>query len=125
MRYGAEKTKGARNANAENNFMASVIAEGEKEGGQLDDLDVTTESTSLIFAGSDTTANTMTYLCYAVLSRPELQKALEEEVGALNDDFTDSDLEQLPLLTCILKETLRLYASVPGTLPRVGCNEGR
>ncbi|EOD47985.1 putative cytochrome p450 monooxygenase protein [Neofusicoccum parvum UCRNP2] len=81
--------------------------------------DVRTESTSLIFAGSGTTANTLTFLNYAVLSRPALQEALEAEVATLADGFTDADLEQLPLLNGIINETLRLYCAVPGSLPRV------
>lgn len=81
--------------------------------------DVRTESTSLIFAGSGTTANTLTFLSYAVLSRPTLQQALEEEVAQLAEGFTDADLEQLPLLNAVINETLRLFCAVPGSLPRV------
>lgn len=99
--------------------MAAVLAEAAKEKSSLDDLDVRTESTSLIFAGSGTTANTLTYLMWNVLKRPALQKALEDEVQSLCDDFTDTELEQLPLLNATIQETLRLYCAVPGSLPRV------
>ncbi|KAL0254661.1 hypothetical protein SLS55_010141 [Diplodia seriata] len=75
--------------------------------------------TILIFAGSGTTANTLTFLNYAVLSRPALQQALEEELSTLQEGYSDADLEQLPLLNAIINETLRLYCAVPGSLPRV------
>ena len=73
----------------------------------------------MIFAGSGTTANTLTYLVYAVLQRPELHKQIEQEASQLSENFNDADLENLPILNAALQETLRLYCAVPGTLPRV------
>ncbi|KAF2140680.1 uncharacterized protein K452DRAFT_335018 [Aplosporella prunicola CBS 121167] len=113
----------ATNSAHDANLMATIIAEAEKSDARVDDLDVRTESTSLIFAGSGTTANTMTFLTWAVLSRPALQAALEEELASrLPADpalLADADLEQLPLLNAVINETLRLYCAVPGSLPRV------
>ncbi|KAL1305752.1 hypothetical protein AAFC00_007333 [Neodothiora populina] len=119
LSYGTRAVENARKGGSDSNLMATIMAEAEKDGAHVDDMDVRTESTSLIFAGSGTTANTMTFLSYAVLSRPHLRKALEEEVGRLDPGFTDTDLETLPLLNAIINETLRLYCAVPGSLPRV------
>lgn len=99
--------------------MATIMAEAEKAGTRVDDMDVHVEATSLIFAGSGTTANTLTFLSYAVLTRPRLQAELEEEVGRLKEGFDDVELEGLPLLNAVINETLRLYCAVPGSLPRV------
>ena len=45
---------------------------------------------------------------------------MEDELGALREDeLTDAKLEELPLLNATLQETLRLYAAVSGSLPRV------
>ncbi|TKX24995.1 sterigmatocystin biosynthesis monooxygenase-like protein 2 [Elsinoe australis] len=119
LRYGTKAVENARKGGSDANLMATIMAEAEKGGGKVDDLDVRTESTSLIFAGSGTTANTLTFLSYAVLSRPSLQEALENEVAQLSDAFNDSDLEKLPLLNAVINETLRLFCAVPGSLPRV------
>ncbi|KAF2221632.1 cytochrome P450 monooxygenase-like protein [Elsinoe ampelina] len=117
--YATRAVENARKGGSDANLMATIMAEAEKEGGRVDDMDVHTESTSLIFAGSGTTANTLTFLSYAVLSRPLLQVALEDEVASLPDNFNDAELERLPLLNAVINETLRLYCAVPGTLPRV------
>ena len=117
--YGEKAVVNAKAQASETNLMANVLKEGEKENSTLDDLDVRVEATSLIFAGSGTTANTLSYFVWCVLKRPELQKKLEEEVATLPEDFNDSDMERLPLLNATMQEVLRIYAAVPGTLPRV------
>lgn len=117
--YGTKAVENAKAHGEESNLMATIISEASKEGSNLRDLDVQVEATSLIFAGSGTTANTMTYLTWCVLNRPLLQRAIEDEVAPLSEDFTDADLEQLPLLNAVIQETLRLYCAVPGSLPRV------
>ena len=94
-------------------------ADAREKQPQLSDLSVRLEATNLIVAGSDTTAATLTYLVWAVLKRPGLQRRLEAEVAALAPDFRDDDLEALPLLNSVIEETLRLYGAAPGSLPRV------
>lgn len=100
------------------NIFANIIREAEK-GEHLEDFDVQLEASALIVAGSDTTAITLTYLTWAVLSRPALRDELEQEVALLPEDFGDGDIEDLPLLNAVVEETLRLYGAAPGGLPRM------
>lgn len=100
------------------NIFAHIATEAEK-GEALDDADVLWEAIALFVAGTDTTAISLTYLTWAVLSRPELRKRLEEEVATLPANYTDADTERLPLLNAVIEETLRLYGAAPGALPRV------
>ncbi|CAI6332173.1 unnamed protein product [Periconia digitata] len=110
----------ARTRTGENNVFAKVIQEGEKEGdGRIDDMDVRIEASNIIIAGTDTTGVTLTYLTWAVLQRPALQKVLEEEVATLPEDFKEKDVTELPLLNAIIEETHRLYGAAPSSLPRV------
>lgn len=100
------------------NIFATIVAEAEK-GEELTEKDVQVEAMSLLIAGSDTTAITLTYLVWVVCSMPELREALEKEVGAVPEGYKDADLERLPLLSAVVEETLRLYCAAPGALPRV------
>jgi cytochrome P450 len=101
-----------------NNIFSTILAESEKENSALSAFDVNKEAGNFIVAGSDTTAITLTYLIWAVLKQPTLQRALESEVHKLKPDFTDTDIEALPLLNAVIEETLRLYGAAPASLPR-------
>ncbi|KAI1852146.1 hypothetical protein JX265_013117 [Neoarthrinium moseri] len=101
------------------NLFSQMISESESnEKSTLSDQTVWREASNLIFAGSDTTATTMTYLTWVVLKMPSLRERLEEEVAALSPGFRDQDLEELPLLNAVIDEVLRLYGAAPGSLPR-------
>lgn len=121
--YGTKAIRGSKERGDTTNIFAKIISESEK-GEVLTDQDVVEEATSLIVAGSDTTGVTLTYLVWAVLSRPELRKALEEELATLptnpdgSGEYNDEDLEKLVLFNATIEETLRLYGAAPGGLPR-------
>jgi cytochrome P450 len=90
----------------------------------LSDGDIVNNAMAFIIAGSDTTANTMTYLTWAVCKHVEVKDALVEELGALPHDFCEQDLRGLTWLNNIIKETLRLYCAAPSALPRIVPAEG-
>ncbi|KAL4939190.1 hypothetical protein BDV06DRAFT_225271 [Aspergillus oleicola] len=117
--YGRRAVINAKaNSDSSRNVFSGMIYAAEKGDDSLTDLDVATEAGNLIVAGSDTTAVTLTYLVWAVLSRPSLKRDLEDELLALGDDYDDAKLETYPLLNAVIKETLRLYGAAPGSLPR-------
>ena len=123
MEYAKVAVENMKAGGGGKNIFANILAESEK-GDQLEERDVQIEASGLIVAGSDTTAITLTYLVWVVLSRPELQAALEQEVAALPTGYHDVDVEALPLLNAVIEETLRLFGAAPGGLPRVVPNQG-
>ncbi|KAL5348838.1 hypothetical protein ACLOAV_006261 [Pseudogymnoascus australis] len=90
----------------------------------LSDSDIVNNAMAFIIAGSDTTANTMTYLTWAVCKHPEIRDALVEELRSLPEEFSEQDLRSLPRLNNVVKETLRLYCAAPSALPRIVPAEG-
>ncbi len=120
LEYGKKAIAAARGQEGgRTNLFANMLAEvDEKDGSSLTDSDIQWEAMGLIIAGSDTTAITLTYLIWAVLKRPDLQKRLEAEISAMEGLVTDAQLEKLPLLNATVDETLRLYGAAPGSLPR-------
>lgn len=103
------------------NIFTGILAEAEKSQSQLSDLVLSREARSLIIAGTDTTAITLTFILWCILARPQLRDNLIAELRPLQErenGFSDEELEKLPLLNAVIQETLRLYGSVPGSLPR-------
>ncbi|KAJ9641677.1 hypothetical protein H2204_002739 [Knufia peltigerae] len=81
-----------------------------------------TNASSLLIAGAENPAITISAMIYYLFTRPEMLQALQKEIrGAFqNDKDIDTyDLESLPLMSAILKETQRLFSPLPISLPRV------
>lgn len=85
----------------------------------LSDFDIKNEAGNFTVAGTDTSAVTLSYLVFAVLSRPHLQATLEEETSTLPENFDDADVEKLPWLNATISETNRLFGAAQGAFPRL------
>jgi len=97
---------------------------------QVSRLDALAEVMDHVGAGHETTGNTMTYLFFELSQHPSVQSALRKgllEATLPNDEDPCSrltTLEGLPLLTAVIKETLRRWAGIPGFEPRLVPPEG-
>lgn len=126
MQYSEESLQRHRNiVKADPNAKPTLfhkLYEAGKEG--LSPREITADARAYIIAGSDTTANSLTYLVWAVCKNAAIKQRLVEEVSKLSKDCSDEDLEKLPYLTYVIQETLRMYAAAPGALPRHVPDEG-
>ena len=77
----------------------------------------------LLMAGTDTTAHSLTIATYNVLKDPIILKTLQAELRKAipkKDMWLESaELEKLPYLRGVIKESLRVSSGVPGRIPRV------
>ncbi|EDO40321.1 predicted protein [Nematostella vectensis] len=84
--------------------------------GNLKKEDLLASVIDLIFAGSDTTANTFQWALYLMGKNPKKQEKLHKEVRSVlgaNDCPTSQHISNMPYVTAWLKETLRMYGTVP------------
>ena len=100
-------------------IVASDMPESERSEERL-----AKEAQIILGAGTVTVSRTMAYASFYILSRPELRAELEAELREPMSDWparvsTWAELERLPLLQAIIKESLRLTYGVMHRLPRV------
>ena len=86
------------------------------------------DTLTLLLAGTDTTSLTLTMATYSVLRDPnvlrKLQAELREAMPRKDTQLEYAELEKLPYLRAVVRETLRTATVVPGRLPRVVPAEG-
>lgn len=99
-------------------FLDLLLSKGNDGEQVLTDLEIEDEVETLLFEGHDTTTNSIMYTLYCIANHPEVQQRLLEELkGIYYDDFlrttTQEDLQKMAYLEMVIKETLRVYPSVP------------
>lgn len=98
----------------------------------LPDIQMSREAMSMIIAGGDTTASTFTYGVAAVTGNPQIHQRLVSELEAAlqargrkrGDRLPLSELEEIPYLMAVVKESVRCAVAQPARLPRVVPDEG-
>ncbi|KAA8569823.1 hypothetical protein MFRU_064g00300 [Monilinia fructicola] len=92
-----------------------------KEGADKSEMFLTAQAHTLIIAGSETTAVTLTAMVSFLLRYPDKMKILIDEVRGAFTDASQINVEgTLPLeyLFAVIEETLRILPPVPFGLPR-------
>lgn len=81
--------------------------------GPLTDNEIIVELTNLIFAGTDTTSHTFSFMFWELAKNPEWQKRLRDELHPLacGEKVVPSykRISHLPILEAVVQETLRLW----------------
>lgn len=104
--------------NVKQTFFTTLF-KAQENGTNISHKQLISDGQSFIIAGSDTTANTLTYLVWVLSKNHALRDELVAELRALPSDYVDADLRKCDLLNRIIKETLRLHTVVPEGMPRI------
>ncbi|HEY0753209.1 MAG TPA: cytochrome P450 [Ktedonobacteraceae bacterium] len=92
-----------------------LLARDEETGQGMNDRQVRDEVQTLLLAGHETTANTLTWTWYLLSEHPEVERRLHAELhGVLGGRVpTVEDLPDLKYTRMVLEEALRLYPAAP------------
>ena len=92
-------------------LLSMLLTARDEDGSALSDEDICAEILTMLFAGHETTANTMTWAWHLLTQHPKQQEALAAEVRALVGErqLSFDDLPQLTLADRMVRETMRLY----------------
>lgn len=88
-----------------------LVARDDDSGSQLGDREVRDEVMTLLLAGHETTANTLTWTWYELGKNPDALTALAAEVQRVIGDrpVTTDDLPQLRWTAAVIDEAMRLH----------------
>jgi cytochrome P450 len=83
----------------------------EDDGSALSDVEIRDQAMTLILAGHETTANTLSWTLYSLARNPGARARVEREIDAVlgSRNATAADLPSLPLALQAIKEAMRLY----------------
>ncbi len=100
-----------RSSALEKEDCLSLLLRARDEDGRMSDQQVFDESLTLFGAGHETTATTLTWAWYLLITHPDAYEKVQREVDSVlqGRSPTYTDLTQLPYTLKVFKETLRLY----------------
>uniref|UniRef100_A0A1I8Q1E1 Cytochrome P450 n=1 Tax=Stomoxys calcitrans TaxID=35570 RepID=A0A1I8Q1E1_STOCA len=87
----------------------------EESKGNIDHEGICDEVNTFMFEGYDTTSTCLIFTILNLALHPEAQEKCRQELANIGDfsSLTVFDFNKLDYLECVIKETLRLYPSVP------------
>lgn len=99
---------------APRDLLSMLLAARDDAGEPLSDEAVCAELLTILLAGHDTTAHTLTWCWFLLTAHPEIQRAVAREVDSVTAGraLQASDRPQLQLTARVVREALRLYPAV-------------
>uniref|UniRef100_A0AAT9UUQ0 Cytochrome P450 4NW1 n=1 Tax=Maconellicoccus hirsutus TaxID=177089 RepID=A0AAT9UUQ0_MACHI len=98
-------------------FLDCLLEMQRENPNEMTDEGIREEVDTFMFEGHDTTSMAITWALFMIASHEDVQERLQEEMqqvfGDSDRDATLQDLHQLNYLEMVIKESLRLYPSVP------------
>ena len=95
--------------------VITMLLEAQEEGAPLSDEDIRDEAITLLTAGHETTAVSLTYTAYLLAQHPEVERKLVAELDDVlgGDRPTMAGLPEMPYTEQVVEESMRLFPPVP------------
>ena len=99
--------------------LSLMMAARDEQGQAMTDDELRDELLTILFAGHETTATTLAWAFYQVHRHPQVRARLLQELQSLGESASPMAIAQLPYLTAVCQETLRMYPVLPVLFPRI------
>ncbi|KAI0603007.1 putative cytochrome P450 monooxygenase [Biscogniauxia sp. FL1348] len=123
----ADERRGVTEGRDRDDLMSLLIAHADAHPSETERLMLHSESRTVIVAGSDTTAATLSHIFYCLARYPEHVERLRRELLPLTDNgcsFEHLRIQNAEHLNGVINEALRLHPVPPTLLPRKTPPEG-
>lgn len=121
-RYGAlmdDRIERVRRVGDADDILSMLVTAADEDGVSMTVDEIKSQLITILFAGYETTAITMSWMIGEIWRHDEVLKKIREEVDALDDDCPAIAYTKLPYLDAVIKETLRLHPIVTEILRKL------
>ena len=108
-----------QNDAARTDILSILMSARDINGEQMTDEELRDQLVSLLLLGYETTSGVLAWIFYLIHSHPEVKHRLMEELNTLNDITNPEEITQLPYLTAVCQETLRIHPIALICTPRM------
>lgn len=108
-----KRTEAAQRGVELHDILAMLISARYEDGSAMSREQIRDELIALLFAGHETTAVALGWALHHIHLDPAILERIRAELAPLGRDPEPEALSQLPYLTAVCKETLRLHPVVP------------
>ncbi len=117
-----ENAEGLEDSNANPAAKADILTlllqVRDENGEGMSDIELHDELVTLLLAGHETTTSALAWMLYWIHYIPEVEQKLRAELAGLNVHSDPMAIAQLPYLTAVCQEALRIYPITPTTFVR-------
>lgn len=99
--------------------LSLMMAARDEHGQAMTDEELRDELLTILFAGHETTATIIAWAFYQIHQRLDIREKLLQELESLGENSPPMEIAQLPYLTAVCQETLRMYPVLPTIFPRI------
>ncbi|KAJ7209184.1 cytochrome P450 [Mycena pura] len=106
-----EKTEGAKlGLETDGDLYGVLLNSVRSDSNSLREEDIVGQTSALMIAGQDTTANTLAFGLIELAKNPQFQDSLRAEIhAAVGTGYNNIPYDSMPLLNAFIKESLRMY----------------
>lgn len=100
-------------------ILSLLLAARDENGQAMTDTELRDELLTILFAGHETTATALAWAFYQIHQRLDVHEKLLKELDSLGEHSAPMTIAQLPYLTAVCQETLRMYPVIPTIFARI------
>ncbi|MEH2044770.1 cytochrome P450 [Nostoc sp.] len=108
-----------QNDAARTDILSLLMSARDVNGEQMTDEELRDQLVSLLLLGYETTSGVLAWVFHLIHSHPKVEHQLMQELKTLGDLTNPEAITQLPYLTAVCQETLRIYPIALICTPRM------